>query len=166
MEKLLNTETKQYAMEFRTINSSNRNNSLISVVGVPGTHILHWDIYLWAFINAILLICILGGNALTIIAVRTCHRLRSLISNMFICSLAVSDFVVGLGLPYHVSFYMGTNWGHIHELCLIRFFLTIFACSVSISTLIAISVDRYIAIIYPFRYRRLDIQKKKNDKIF
>ncbi|XP_037824928.1 octopamine receptor beta-3R isoform X1 [Lucilia sericata] len=137
-----------------TANSFVINNSLINVDPIVAVADLCWGTILWAFTNVILLICILGGNALTIIAVRTCRRLRCLISNMFICSLAVSDFIVGLSLPYHLAFYLGSNWGRVHELCLIRFFLIIFACCVSILTLIAISIDRYIAIVYPLHYRR------------
>lgn len=115
---------------------------------------LSWSTILWAFINVVLFVCILGGNALTIIAVRTCRRLRCLISNLFILSLAASDFIVGLALPYHLSFYLGSNMGKVHGLCLTRFFLIIFACCVSILTLITISVDRYIAILYALHYRR------------
>lgn len=115
---------------------------------------LSWYTILWAIINAALFIFILVGNAFTIIAVRTCRRLRSLISNLFILSLAVSDFIVGLTLPYHLSFYLGSTFGNKHGLCLTRFFLIIFACCVSILTLITISIDRYIAIVYALHYRR------------
>ncbi|XP_011295308.1 histamine H2 receptor isoform X1 [Musca domestica] len=120
---------------------------------------LTWGTALWAFINGVLLVVILGGNAFTIIAVRTCRRLRSFISNLFIMSLAVSDFIVGLTLPYHLSFYLTTTMGNKYVLCLTRFFLIIFACCVSILTLITISVDRYIAIVYALHYRRCMTRK-------
>ncbi|KAL9873898.1 adenosine receptor A3 [Glossina fuscipes] len=115
---------------------------------------LHWSTVLWAFVNVVLFICILSGNVLVIIAVRSCRRLRSLLSNRFILSLAVADVVVGLTLPYHLSFYLGLDLGIHHNYCLMRFFLVIFACCVSILTLITISVDRYIAIIYALHYKR------------
>ncbi|XP_037938790.1 histamine H2 receptor [Teleopsis dalmanni] len=109
-------------------------------------------VILWLVYNGFMFIFTLGGNMLTIIAVRTCRRLRSIISNTFILSLAVSDFVVGLTLPYHVAFYLGSGLGTSHEFCLLRFFLIIFACCVSILTLITIAIDRYIAIVYPLHY--------------
>lgn len=137
-----------------TTNDSIVNNTLINTHPINVVTDLCWGTILWAFTNVILFVCILGGNALTIIAVRTCRRLRCLISNMFICSLAVSDFIVGLSLPYHLAFYLGSDWGRVHGLCLVRFFLIIFACCVSILTLISISIDRYIAIVYPLHYRR------------
>lgn len=108
----------------------------------------------WATCNALIMICILAGNALTILAINTCRRLRRPISNMFILSLAVSDFAVGISLPYHIAFYVGPNFGQSKNLCLLRFFLIIFSCCVSILTLITIAVDRYIAIVYALHYRR------------
>ncbi|XP_017849980.1 histamine H2 receptor, partial [Drosophila busckii] len=111
---------------------------------------------LWLIINALLFAFILGGNILTIIAVRTCRNLRSVISNLFILSLAVSDFIVGIALPYHVVFYMGIGLqlGRLRAYCLLRFFLFICACCVSILTLISIAIDRYIAVMYALHYRR------------
>ncbi|XP_054731197.1 histamine H2 receptor [Anastrepha obliqua] len=108
----------------------------------------------WATCNALIMVCILAGNALTILAITTCRRLRSLISNMFILSLAISDFAVGILLPYHIAFYLGSSLGQSRDFCVLRFVLIIFTCCVSILTLIAIAVDRYIAIVYALHYRR------------
>ncbi|XP_067634788.1 histamine H2 receptor [Eurosta solidaginis] len=108
----------------------------------------------WVTYNAFIMVCILAGNALTILAIVSCRRLRSLISNLFILSLAISDFAVGISLPYHSAFYLGFNLGTSENLCLLRFFIMIFTCCVSILTLIAIAVDRYIAILYALHYRR------------
>ncbi|XP_017048196.1 beta-1 adrenergic receptor [Drosophila ficusphila] len=110
--------------------------------------------FLWLAINGVLFFLILGGNVLTIVAVRTCRHLRSVVSNLFILSLAVSDFCVGLALPYHLVFYMGSNIGGMRGPCLLRFFLLICACCVSMLTLISIAVDRYIAVVYALHYRR------------
>ncbi|XP_034123484.1 D(1) dopamine receptor [Drosophila guanche] len=109
---------------------------------------------LWLAINVLLFVLILGGNVLTIVAVRTCRNLRSVISNLFILSLAISDFCVGLALPYHLVFYMGSGLGAMRGPCLLRFFLFICACCVSMLTLISIAVDRYIAVVYALHYRR------------
>ncbi|XP_055596314.1 histamine H2 receptor [Uranotaenia lowii] len=113
------------------------------------------DLLIWAIIDGILVACILSGNILTILAVRYHRRLRSLISNLFVLSLALSDIFVGLTLPYHLAFYMGNELGRYKHFCLLRFFILIVACSVSIWNLIAIAVDRYIAICYPLHYTRL-----------
>lgn len=108
----------------------------------------------WAVLDIILVITILAGNTLTILALRFSRKLRSVISNMFVLSLAISDMMVGVTLPFHLAFYLGTEWGKIGALCLFRFFLIILACCVSIWNLTVIGVDRYIAIMYPLHYAR------------
>uniref|UniRef100_A0A182RHP4 G-protein coupled receptors family 1 profile domain-containing protein n=1 Tax=Anopheles funestus TaxID=62324 RepID=A0A182RHP4_ANOFN len=116
---------------------------------------IHQDLVIWIAIDGILMVCIFSGNILTIIAVWYYRRLQWLISNLFVLSLAISDIFVGLTLPYHLAFYMGVDLGRHKHLCLLRFFVLIIACSVSIWNLIAIAVDRYIAICYPLHYTRL-----------
>ena len=123
--------------------------------GIPITsRAVDSNLAIWAVVDGVLLVFILGGNILTILAVRFSRRLRSVISNMFVLSLAISDILVGFTLPYHLAFYMGSNLGKSKELCLLRFFLIILACCNSIWNLIAIAVDRYIAIFYPLHYNR------------
>uniref|UniRef100_A0A182IPG4 G-protein coupled receptors family 1 profile domain-containing protein n=1 Tax=Anopheles atroparvus TaxID=41427 RepID=A0A182IPG4_ANOAO len=116
---------------------------------------IHKDLVIWIAIDGVLMVCIFSGNILTIIAVWYYRRLQWLISNLFVLSLAISDIFVGLTLPYHLAFYMGVDLGRHKHLCLLRFFVLIIACSVSIWNLIAIAVDRYIAICYPLHYTRL-----------
>lgn len=112
------------------------------------------NIILWACIHGILLVAILSGNILTILAIRCSRKLRSITSNVFIRSLAISDILVGFTLPYHLAFYLGLGLGNYKCWCLLRFFLIINACCGSIWNLIAIAVDRYIAIVYPLHYNR------------
>lgn len=110
---------------------------------------------IWAIIDISLMLLIFAGNTLTILAISLSRRIRSITSNLFILSLAISDILVGTTLPYHLAFYMsGTTLGSFHTWCLMRFFLIIIACTVSIWNLIAIAVDRYIAIVYPLHYIR------------
>lgn len=116
--------------------------------------VIEEEFLLWAIIDGFLLVAILCGNILTILAVRYSRRLRSVISNHFVLSLAISDILVGLTLPYHLTFYLGSNLGSSKPLCLLRFFFVIMACCVSIWNLIAIALDRYIAICYPLHYSR------------
>ncbi|XP_017477499.1 PREDICTED: histamine H2 receptor-like [Rhagoletis zephyria] len=134
--------------ESSTTPSSALNVSAVSIAGIGTSTIF------WVTCNILIMICIVAGNSLSILAITTCRRLRSLIANMFILSLAVSDFGVGLLLPYHIAFYLGSNLGQSKLFCVLRFVLIIFSCCVSIMTLITIAVDRYIAIVYALHYRR------------
>lgn len=112
------------------------------------------DVISWAIVDGIILVVIFFGNILTILAIRFSKKLQSFTSNMFVLSLAVSDLVVGLTLPYHLVFYMGAGVGSKASTCLMRFFLIIMACTVSIWNLISIAIDRYVAIVYPLHYVR------------
>ncbi|XP_026481256.1 histamine H2 receptor-like [Ctenocephalides felis] len=108
----------------------------------------------WSMIDGFLMLTILSGNTLTILALRLSRRLRSAISNQFVLSLAVSDLIVGMTLPYHLAFYVGSDLGKDKAWCLLRFVLITLGCCLSIWNLIAIAVDRYIAIVHPLHYGR------------
>lgn len=110
---------------------------------------------LWVYIDGGLMIAIIFGNSLTIIAVIFCKKLSEILSNQFILSLAVSDLLVGLSLPYHILFSLCTfDLGFDKNTCLLRFVLIILPCCASLYNLIVIAVDRYISIVHPLHYSR------------
>lgn len=137
-------------------NNEQQQRQVIEVLhsAASGPHLITNDVLIWSVIDGFLLIVILCGNTLTILAVLYSRRLRSIISNLFVLSLAISDLFVGLTLPYHLAFYIGIGLGQIKFYCLLRFFLIIFAWTLSIWNLMAIAIDRYIAICYPLHYGR------------
>lgn len=112
------------------------------------------NVIVWSIIDGLLFISIVCGNCLTIAAVQFSRRLRSVVSNLFILSLAISDLLVGLTIPYHLAFYLDVTLGESQFVCIMKFFFNIVACCVSIWNLIAIAIDRYIAIVYPLHYSR------------
>ncbi|KAJ1529378.1 hypothetical protein ONE63_006164 [Megalurothrips usitatus] len=106
----------------------------------------------WIVVESALLLCILCGNTLTVCAVVLSRRLARATSSQFVLSLAVSDLLVGLFLPYHMSFYWGTTLGASQIACLLKFTCMVFAFCNSLFSLICISLDRYIYILYPLDY--------------
>lgn len=112
------------------------------------------NVLLWAIVDLTLMLFIFCGNTLTILAISLSRRIRSTTSSLFVLSLAISDILVGTTLPYHLAFYIGAGLGQNYSLCLMRFFLIIIACTVSIWNIIAIAIDRYVAIVYPLHYLR------------
>lgn len=109
---------------------------------------------IWSIIDGSLFVIILCGNILTILAIRLSRRLRNGTSNYFVLSLAVSDCMVGLTLPYHLAFDVMSNLSHVKVACISRFVLMTLACCASIYSLMAIAVDRYVSIVHPMKYTR------------
>lgn len=92
------------------------------------------------------------GNAMVIIVFHRERRLRRR-TNYYIVSLALADLLVGLlGIPFAIMASIGlpTNLYS----CLFTVSLLIVLCTISIFCLVAVSIDRYWAILYPLAYSR------------
>lgn len=92
------------------------------------------------------------GNAMVIYVFRIERKLRRR-TNYYIVSLAIADLFVGLlGIPFAILAAVGlpTN---LHA-CLFTISLLVVLCTISIFCLVAVSVDRYWAILHPLAYSR------------
>ncbi|KAJ8384917.1 hypothetical protein AAFF_G00197250 [Aldrovandia affinis] len=93
------------------------------------------------------------GNGLVCWAVRLNTKLQS-ITNLFVVSLAMADIGVGLlAVPFAIAISTGFC-AHSHGCLFIACFVLVLTQS-SIFSLLAIAVDRYIAIKIPLRYTSL-----------
>ncbi len=91
-------------------------------------------------------------NLLVIISISHFKKLHTP-TNLLILSLAVADLLVGLiVIPVDAIKLIETCWNFGHNIC--RLFLTIMGLllSASLSNLILIAVDRYIAVCHPLLY--------------
>ena len=96
-----------------------------------------------------MLICIVG-NTLVLAAILNSPSLRSP-SAIFLCSLAVSDFLFGLIVqPVYIASELTVN-----HLYLARNTTVLTAVGVSLFTITAIAVDKYLALHYHMRYPNL-----------
>lgn len=108
----------------------------------------------WTIVDTFLMFIIISGNVLTILAVNLTRSLSKRNSNKCVLNLAVSDLTVGLTLPYHIAFYSNESLRASKITCIMKFCLIILTCSASISSVIIVAVDRYIAILYPLHYNK------------
>lgn len=104
------------------------------------------------------------GNILVCWAVYYNPRLRS-VTNYFIVSLAVADFLVGsLAIPFALA----TNARHPKNnffACLFMNSWVVILTQSSILSLLAIALDRYFAVVSPFKYRRIATARKASGVI-
>ncbi|TSN48489.1 Prokineticin receptor 1 [Bagarius yarrelli] len=102
----------------------------------------------------IMLVCGIG-NFLFIATLARYKKLRSL-TNLLIANLAISDFLVAVVCcPFLVDYYVvkQLSWDHGKVLCACVNYLRTMSLYVSTNALLAIAVDRYMAIIHPLRPR-------------
>ncbi len=101
-------------------------------------------------LNAPLMLISIIGNTLVLAAILRTPSLHSP-SIVFICSLALSDLLVGLVVqPVYIANELTNDL--LYKVMNITSFS---ACAVSLSTMTAISVDRFLALHYHMRYPNL-----------
>lgn len=108
-----------------------------------------------ALILVSFIVLTIGGNVMVCLAVGLSRRLWRT-ANCFVVSLAVTDLLLGLlVLPLSATVELrNRKWPFGGALCNIYISLDIMLCTSSILTLMAISVDRYLAISAPLSYSR------------
>uniref|UniRef100_A0A8D2JC33 G-protein coupled receptors family 1 profile domain-containing protein n=1 Tax=Varanus komodoensis TaxID=61221 RepID=A0A8D2JC33_VARKO len=102
----------------------------------------------------IMLVCGIG-NFIFIAALARYKKLRNL-TNLLIANLAVSDFIVAIVCcPFEMDYYVvrQLSWEHGHVLCASVNYLRTVSLYVSTNALLAIAVDRYLAIVHPLKPR-------------
>uniref|UniRef100_A0A336LQZ6 CSON001514 protein n=1 Tax=Culicoides sonorensis TaxID=179676 RepID=A0A336LQZ6_CULSO len=106
----------------------------------------------YALFEILVAILAVIGNAAVIIVFQQEKRLRRR-TNYYIVSLALADFLVGLlGIPFAIMASVGLP-RNMHA-CLCTVSLLMVLCTISIFCLVAVSVDRYWAILYCISYNR------------
>lgn len=125
----------------------------VTAVPADGTGILAQQLNVpYAVCEALVAVVAVAGNALVILAFQRERRLRRR-TNYYIVSLAVADLLVGLlGIPFALLASVGLP--HNLHACLFTVSLLIVLCTISIFCLVAVSVDRYWAILHPLGYSR------------
>ncbi|XP_034942568.1 uncharacterized protein [Chelonus insularis] len=97
----------------------------------------------------------ISGNTMILAAFYRYKRLRTA-SNCLLASLAVSDFGVGVFIPFGVHLELsGAPESGISSLCILPYCIVITLCSVSVLVTVAIAVDRLTSLAQPLRYKNI-----------
>ncbi|KAI1293460.1 putative G-protein coupled receptor No9 [Halotydeus destructor] len=106
---------------------------------------------LYTILEALVALIATIGNLLVIIVFFQDKRLRK-VTNFYIFSLALADLLVGMvGVPSAILTRMGLPRDAFH-LCLTMLSLLMVCCTISILNLVAVSLDRFWAILFPLNY--------------
>ena len=89
-----------------------------------------------------------AGNLLLGIAVIRNQNLRRAVPNMYIITLAVSDFLMSLlGIPFSVASLFVGKWPFNNFVCQFQGFWILLMCAVSLQTLAVTAVNRYFRVV-------------------
>ena len=106
--------------------------------------------YVYAGVEAACAVAAVVGNALVVCVFARYVVLRT-VTNYYVISLAVADLLVGLvGIPSAISTSVGLPRDF--HACLLMTSLLMLLCTGSIFSLVAVTLDRFWAIMYPFSY--------------
>jgi len=106
-------------------------------------------------LNAPLMLISIIGNALVLAAILRTPSIRSN-SVIMLCSLAVSDLLVGfVAQPLYIADELQRLISQDELLYRLSAIIGFFVCGVSLGTITAISVDRFLALHYHMRYATL-----------
>jgi len=98
------------------------------------------------------------GNSLVILVFARCRRLRK-VTNYYVISLAFADLLVGLlGIPSAIATSVGLPRNF--RLCIFMNSILLLLCTGSILSLVAITMDRFFAIVYPLTYQAQMTKKR------
>ena len=136
-----------------------KNESKSDNLKMDNTSSLETVVVINCILNAPLMLTSITGNALVLAAILRTPSLRSVPSTIFLCSLAITDFLVGLvGQPVYIAIKLHyLTGGFIRKA---TFSMSVALCGVSLATITAISVDRLLALHYHMTYPNLMTTKR------
>ena len=96
------------------------------------------------------IICWVGliGNGLVVFVIARYANMKT-ITNLYILNLSIADWLFLLGLPLIITTSTLKHWVFGETLCKLYFMLTCINMFTSAFTLVAMSVDRYLAVCHP-----------------
>ncbi|XP_036599804.1 motilin receptor [Trichosurus vulpecula] len=101
-----------------------------------------------------------SGNVVTVLLIRRYRDMRTT-TNLYLGSMAVSDLLILLGLPFDLyRLWRSRPWVFGQLLCRLSLYLSEGCTYASLLHITALSVERYLAICYPLRARVLITRRR------
>ena len=99
------------------------------------------------------ILCALFGNSMVCHVIYKHKRLHT-VTNLFIANLSISDMLITVfNIPFNLVRHILDEWPFGSVMCGLVNFILMASVYVSTFTMAAISIDRYIVIVYPLRPR-------------
>ncbi|XP_049537972.1 tachykinin-like peptides receptor 86C [Anopheles darlingi] len=116
----------------------------------------------WGVVFGAMLLVAITGNSIVLWIVLAHRRMRT-VTNYFLLNLSVADLLMSsLNCSFNFIFMLNSDWPFGSVYCTINNFMANMSVASSVFTLVAISFDRYIAIVHPLRHRT----SRKKARIF
>lgn len=118
-------------------------------------------IVLESLVFALILLLIFVGNATTLLIIALNSRMRTT-TNMFVASLAISDFLLGVLSAGPVAYpaLLLSKWPFDDTTCQYQGYIAVTLAVASTQTLALMAVNRYYRIVRPAKYRAYFTMKK------
>ena len=89
------------------------------------------------------------GNGLVVFVILKYTKMKT-VTNMYILNLSIADSLFLIGLPLIMTTMALRHWVFGFAMCKLYFILTCINMFTGTFTLIAMSADRFLAVVYPF----------------
>ncbi|ESO87457.1 hypothetical protein LOTGIDRAFT_127828 [Lottia gigantea] len=110
-----------------------------------------WEMFLKVLFYLIAFVLDIVGNSIVILIIILNKKMRTT-TNILILNLSVSDIMVGIFCMWvHVGNQISAEWIFGEVVCKVNNFIQVLALTSSVLTLTVISIERYIAIVHPFK---------------
>uniref|UniRef100_A0AAG5CUZ0 G-protein coupled receptors family 1 profile domain-containing protein n=1 Tax=Anopheles atroparvus TaxID=41427 RepID=A0AAG5CUZ0_ANOAO len=112
-----------------------------------------WRLIVWNVLFAGIVITATVGNLIVVWIVLSHKRMRT-VTNYFLVNLSIADAMVStLNVTFNYTYMLYLDWPFGTMYCKISQFVAILSICASVFTLMAIAIDRYVAIMSPLKPR-------------
>ncbi|XP_015590424.1 tachykinin-like peptides receptor 99D [Cephus cinctus] len=135
-------------------NLTSQNNTNVTDLQSGNQFILPWwRQMIWTVLFAGMIAVATGGNLIVIWIVMAHKRMRT-VTNYFLVNLSIADAMVStLNVTFNYTYMLNSHWPFGNLYCKISQFIAVLTICASVFTLMAISIDRYMAIMNPLKPR-------------